>query len=179
MSSEFIKEWLNGLTEHMELMASKFSSQTAYANSIKVAGNYVSLVMNKRYNELSRTLIIEIAEKANYDRENLRKMGSALDTCDWRSIKKETATLYENTRRRERYTYSSDEGFISQNDVIENQKNSPPQNSSSPQDVYLVNRYLSMRNEIPFSKSEHPVLRRALLHNLCEDLTKLNEKDLC
>ena len=176
MNSE-VKLWLDGFSEHLILMSEKYGSQAKYIKEVNIPAHYMSQIINKRFQEFSKEMVITMAERANYDMGNYRHICSLLanvSTQEWKEIKKETAVQYDNTRRRERAEFGGDmPGEVIENALAVSTRLSPPQ------DVYLVTRYVKMRNEIPFSKQDAPAIRRALIHNLCADLQKLDEKELC
>jgi len=140
---------------------------------VNIPAHYMSQIINKRFAEISADTILLMAERANYDMGNFRHMCS-IPRHEWRQTMKEKAVLYDNSRRRERSEFGGD----MPGEVIENASALDAERIAPPQDLYLVNRYVKMRNELPFSKKEAPAIRRALIHNLCLDLQKLDEKEL-
>jgi len=168
MSAE-IKQWLDGFAEHLNFMCEKFGSQSAYCKHTTITSHNMSQIINKRFAEFSKQMILLMAERAGYDKENHRHMCAVftkLDNAEWKTIKTEVATQFESTR-----TENNAMSFQSQT--------AETPRTSTPQDLYLIERYRSMRNTLPIAKADQPVIRKALLHNLCEDLKKLDERELC
>ena len=181
MSTEQVKQWLEGLTEHVKIMCDKFGSQTNYARELRYSTPYyVNVIINKRYTEMSRNMILEFAEKANYERERIREirvMMEAIPQSQWRTAKKEAAVLYTNARTRER---NEDLSVIDQSNVEEYQKNNQPPRKAIPQDLFLINRYIETKASISLLPGESQNgMRMALLNCLKTDLNELKETDIC
>jgi len=168
MSAE-IKQWLDGFSEHVKYMCEKFGSQAAFCKHTTITAHNMSQIVNKRFLEFRKDMILDMAELAGYDKENHRHMRavfSKVGKIEWKTIKTEVTTQFDSTR--------------TENNAISFESQTPESpRTSPPQDIYLIERYRSMRNILPMAKADQLVIRKALLHNLCEDLKKLDERELC
>lgn len=167
MSAE-IKQWLEGFSEHLIQMGEKYGSQSAYGREVTITPHFMSQIVNKRFQEFSKRTLLLMAERAGYDKQNHRHMCSEfskIDNAQWQAIKAEVAVQYDNRRK----------------DTLEFQGGvqTMPERISVPQDLYLIDRYINMRNTLPLSKTDQPIIRKALILHLCDDLQKLDERELC
>jgi len=143
-----ILEWLSDFQSHVENNSKRFGSQKEYAAYLKTSEYNLSAIINGRFYDLSRKLLIELAKIFTYDVAHLREMEPLLSSL---------------TPEELRY--------------IANQFGRKPEAAEPqlPVDLLLMRKYEAMRNH-PSTDAKR--FRRINLKLLIEDLSAIVENDL-
>lgn len=177
-------DWVNGLTEHIKILVDKFSGQSAYARQIDVKSEYINMICRDSSWKAGYSAILDIADKSNYDRENVRKY-----KMDHRVKEHERAVEFENDKKREvvipdkpvrRKKKISPEPGVNGSEMDEMIIKKRPEKTSEGKDVELLNAYLvnrNMLNRIPDKK--RTLLVGVLIDDLVNELQTLKEAELC
>jgi len=168
-----IKDWLDGFTDHMKEMCDKFGGQSKYGREVDLSPNYISLIANRKFQDFSKKMIISCAEKSGYDTERFRYMTDLVRSVSFAEFEKTKAEASSPHKQKVKESYPYTETAAIKYEVTN------PNKLSKPQDLYLIGRYVVMRNEIPLPENEHKVVRKYLLHELCKELSKLESSELC
>jgi hypothetical protein len=170
----FLHEWLEGLADHCQRMGKKYITYTAYANSINLSSANLSLCINKKFMRMSKALVIEIAIKTGYDKENQQKLISVIEQLDWKVLRCEYAEKPEtDTDLMDFY------GAIPQTEETPNVPEAKKPNKNA-RDFMFLTEYVKLRQQenIP-SESMRRTMRYALLQRLIKNLDTIKENELC
>lgn len=177
-------DWVNGLTEHIKILVDKFSGQTAYARQINVKSEYINMICRDSARRAGFSALLDIADKSNYDRENVRKY-----KMEKRIHEPERMVEFENEKKREiiipdkpirRKRRKSIEPETKNKELDEMRIKRSPEKINEGKDIKLVNAYLVNRsklNVIPDKKRY--LLVNVLLNDLVSELKSLKEAELC
>ena len=127
------KVWKENLRAHIERNCQKFGVQRKYAESVNVSQTYISMILNNRYDTLSRAKLMNIAVAVGF--ESSRK-----------SVERpERAVEIENTREREREEKPKQH---EPEDAPENNSDNiiVPIRSNESKDLVIINHYMKNRS---------------------------------
>lgn len=177
----FIGDWLNGLSEHLELCSIKHGNQSKLAKDVNLAECDISNVKNKRYHEISKKRILELAIKTSYDCDRNPRISQIVDSLNadqWKELAKEFIVIPVK------------EPVNIPDNILETDLPAPiPSQTETktsevktvvPLDVRMIKEYLLYRRmENSPNETMRRTFRYGLMHRLIKNLETLKEQDLC
>ena len=161
------KVWKDNLKDHIKRNCQKFGSQREYSESVGVSQTYISMIVNDRYESLSRIKLTNIAVKVGF--ENSRK---AVE-------RPEKAVEYDNTMERER------EEKPKQHEPEDSPENNSdniivPIRVNESKDLKIINHYMKNRTHaFNLPQDIRGDFIMLLLQKVIRDLEKIRSEELC
>lgn len=165
-----VRSWIEDLSGHVERMSSRYISQTAYANEVKLSSYFLSMAINRKFGTMSKNAVTELAERTGFDHDNFKKVAAIIESMpmdEWKLCRQITPLAGDAPDTELMNFCHASPIVLPTQDII-------------PKDVARIEEYLTLRR-LPDITSEglKKAYRYGLLLRLAEDLKNIKECDLC